>query len=308
MSTTAAPAARRRTWTRRIDRWLFEPAPPARLATFRILTGLFAVMYLLVRCPALLSMGGDAYLTFEPVGVLWWLEQPLGRGAVLVLVLATILLGVAFTLGIGFRVSGPLFAVGLLVVTTYHSSGGQLLWFENLMVLHTLVVGCSRAADARAATRRGGRVNEPDLRYGWPLRLAAVVTVVTYVLAGVAKLRVGGLGWLSGESLRNHVAFSAARLRLLGGSPSPVGAGVVSHVWLFAPAAVASVIIELAAPLALLSGRVRWAWAIAAWAMHVTIAVTMYVVFPYPMSFVAFAPFFALEVLPLRWRRDAVGP
>ena len=43
----------------------------------------------------------------------------------------------------------------------------------------------------------------------WPVRVAAVVTVLTYVLAGIAKLRIGGVAWMTGDTLRNHVAFSA---------------------------------------------------------------------------------------------------
>src|SRR5918993_1222163 len=34
---------------------------------------------------------------------------------------------------------------------------------------------------------------DSDGRYGWPVRLAAVAVVLAYVLAGIAKLRIGGL-------------------------------------------------------------------------------------------------------------------
>jgi hypothetical protein len=141
--------------------------------------------------------------------------------------------------------------------------------------------------------------------YGFPIRLAAIVTVASYVLAGIAKLRIGGLGWLTGDTLRNHIAYSAARLEVLGGWPSPLARPVMQHGAVLAAMAIAAIAVELVAPVALLGGRIRSAWVAAAWAMHAAIAALMFVVFPYPLALVAFAPFFPLERL--RWHRRARG-
>ena len=283
-------------WWRAADRWFFGPAPALRLARLRVLTGAFATGYLLVRLRVFLTLGdGTDRRDFEPVGVLWWLQRPLAPEIVRGLVAVTLILGVGFVLGVAFRIVGPLFAAALLVVTTYHSSGGQLLWFENLFVLHVLIVGMSRSADTFSLTPRGSPAPIDDVRYGWPVRLAAVTTVLTYLLAGLAKLRIGGIGWMNGDSLRNHVAYSAARLRLLGGTPSPLAGVLVDHVWLFSPLAVMTIVIELGAPIALVGRRCRWIWVAATCMMHVAILATMYVVFPYPLSLIAFAPLFELE-------------
>ena len=228
--------------------------------------------------------------------MLWWLEDPLPRWVVRCAVLVTIALAVAFAMGVAFRIVGPAFALALLFVTTYRSSGGQLLWFDNLLVLHAMVIGCSPAADALRLGRRGEPVGESP-RYGWPLRLAAIVTVVTYALAGVAKLRIGGTAWLDGDSLRNHVAYSATRLRVLGGTPSPLAEPMMNMGWLFTPLAVATLMIELGAPLVLVVSRLRVPWVALAWSMHAAIAATMFVVFPYPLALIAFAPLFRLERL-----------
>jgi hypothetical protein len=283
-------------WFRAADRWFFAPAPALRLARFRVLTGAFAVGYLLVRLRVFLTLGDGANRgDFDPVGILWWLPRPWSPGVVQTLVVATLILGIGYMLGVAFRVVGPLFATALLVVTTYHSSGGQLLWFENLFVLHTLMVGVSRGADTFSIGSRGRPAPPDDVRYGWPLRLAAVTTLLTYMLAGLAKLRIGGIGWMSGESLRNHVAYSAARLHLLGGTPSPLGRVLVDHAWLFSPLAVLTIVVELGAPLAFVGRRCRLIWVAVTWMMHVSILATMYVVFPYPLSLIAFAPLFELE-------------
>ena len=65
--------------------------------------------------------------------------------------------------------------------------------------------------------------------------------------------------------------------------------------------AVAVVVIELSAPVALLGGRPRTVWVSAVWLMHIGIAATMFVVFAYPISLIAFAPMFRLERA-LEWR------
>ncbi len=145
------------------------------------------------------------------------------------------------------------------------------------------------------ALGRAGSVESTT--YGWPIALAALVLVVTYVVAGVAKLRYGGVDWVFGDTLRNHVAYAAARLDLLGSSPSPLaGLGVrLDGVWPLAAAA--TIVIELAAPVALLGGRLRTGWVIAAWLMHLAILAFMLIGFPMPLFLVAFAPLYRIERL-----------
>jgi hypothetical protein len=293
------------TLARRVDAWLFAAAPAERLAVLRLLTGAFAVVYLLVRLPAFAALRDADPGRLDPVGALWLLDGPLPDGVLLALLIAALLAGTAYAAGAWFRISGPTFAVMLLALTTYRSSWGQLLHFENLLVLHVLVVGLTRGADALSwdAHRRpatGRRILGPSPAYGWPVRLAALITVVTYVLAGLAKLRLGGLEWLVGDTLRNHVAYSAVRLEVLGAQPSPLAGPLVDQAWLFPPLAVLTVVVELAAPVALLGGRIRDAWVVAAWLLHAGIAALMLVVFPYPLFLVAFAPFYRLEKV-ARW-------
>ena len=136
------------TLLRRGDAWLFPLAPPERLATLRILTGLFAVIYLAVRLRAFLVLADAQPSRFEPVGVLSFLGSPLPGPLVVGLVFVALGFGLAYTLGVWFRVCGPVFALVLLVLSTYRSSWGQILWIENLMVLHVLIVGFAPSADA----------------------------------------------------------------------------------------------------------------------------------------------------------------
>ena len=276
-------------------------APPERLAMFRIIIGTFAVGYLLVRLPVFLQLG-DRRTGFDGVGLAAVLDGPVPGGVVDLVVAATLVAGIGFVLGWRFRVFGPIFAIGMLALGSYRGSWGQLLHFENLMVLYLLIVALSPAADAWSfdARRRplAGDVSaQESTRYGWPIALASLVLVVTYVIAGIAKLRYGGLDWVFGDTLRNHVAYAAARLDLLGGTPSPFAGVAVRLGWVWPFVAAATIAVELAAPIALFGGRIRNTWVIATWLMHVGILAFMLIGFPMPLFLVAFAPLYRVERL-----------
>ncbi len=290
---------------RRHDRlvaWLFPDAPPERLAMSRILVGAFAWVYVLVQAPAILSLRSADAARFEPVGVLAALPAPVPDAVLVSLFVLAAVSGVAFVAGIGFRVVGPAFALTVLFLCTYRSSWGQVLWLENLMVLHLLIVGFARSADALVWPPRPAG-STPSEAYGVPVRLAALVTVATYMLAAIAKLRITGIEWITSDSLRHHIAAAWVRADLLGLPASPVGRWIVKRNWLFTPFAAVTVLGELLAPLALFGRRLRLGWVALAWLMHVSIAVAMFVVFPYPLLLVAYAPLFDLEHLRARLER-----
>lgn len=272
-------------------------APAERLAVFRVLIGSFTLAYLLIRLWVFLDLA-DRSDGFDGVGVFGLWSAPLPSAAVVGLIAITLVAAPCFIAGFRFGWTGPVFAVGVLLLTSYRSSWGQFLHFENLFTLHLLIVGFAPAADALSIDAwRTGRRHRPPVAYGWPLRLACVVVAATYLIAGIAKLRYGGLEWVLGDTLRNHIAYSAARLDLLGGPPAPLAEVAVRHDWLLPPMAGAALMVELGAPLALLGGRWRNGWVGAAWAMHLGILVLMLVGFPYPLFLIAFAPFFDLERL-----------
>jgi hypothetical protein len=280
-----------------VDGWLLEPAPARRLAVLRILTGAYAVVHVAGRWPSLWSMADLPARQFEAVGVLAWLDAPPPSAVARALVLATPLVAGAFALGWHWRVTGPLLAVLFVTVASYRLSWGHVLHTDHLPSLHVVIIGLSPAAAAWSldARRAGEPEPEPDARFGVPVTLLMLATVVTYVLAGIAKARIGGLGWVTGDALRNQVAYDNLRKAVMGDVHSPVGAWAVRHGWLFPPMAALTVALELGAPLALRRGRLRSAWAVGAWSFHVGIWALMAIAFQFQLLGVAYACFFRAE-------------
>lgn len=271
-------------------------APAERLAALRLLTGLFAVGFLILRLPYFVDVTRLDPSRWDPPGALALMGSPLAPAVAQALLALTIAVGGAYTAGWRYRVTGPAFAALLLGALTYRNAWSHLFHADNLLALHVLIVGVAPAADAWSVDAR--RRSEPaaaDVRYGWPLRLAALVTVLTYVVTGIAKLRYGGGGWLSGETLVHQITFDNARKKVLGSAYSPVAGPLARHPWIFRPIAPLTVLVEVGAPIALLGRRWATSWVVAAWTFHAGIVVLMAITFPYPLSLVAFAPLFACE-------------
>jgi len=280
----------------------FVPAPSLRLAVVRVLICSFAVVWLLGFGPLLLSGLWSPAERFEPIGVASLLSAPLAPALGVGAWLLTLIAGIAALLGWRFRLIGPMFALGLLWVTTYRNCWGMIFHSENLLVMHTLILAMLPASDAWSLdARRASRSalpearSDPHWRYGWGLRLMAAVTVLAYLLAGVAKLRNAGPAWLDGDVLLSQVAWDNLRKIELGDLHSPIGATLSAYPAVFIPLAWTSMILELGAPLALFGRRVAWVWAVGMWAFHVGVLLIMAISFMYPLSGVAFAPLFAVE-------------
>ena len=281
-------------------------APAERLAAFRILTGVFAVGYLLVRLPYFIDTTRLDPARWDPPGALAVLDSPPSPGVAQAVLGLTIVAGVAYLIGWRYRGTGPAFALLLLAVLTFRNSWSHLFHADNLLVLQVLVVGLAPAADAWSLDARDTPDRPPVVRYGWPLRLAALLTVLTYVVTGVAKLRYGH-GWVSGDTLLHQITFDNARKKVLGSTYSPFAGSLAAHPGLIRPFAPLTILVELSAPIALLGRRWAAGWVAAAWLLHAGIVALMAITFPYPLSLVAFAPFFDCERpfrAVLRWVGD----
>jgi hypothetical protein len=272
-------------------RWWFAPAPAERLAMLRILIGSFALVYVVLRLPELAAIARLPAANFAAVGVARVAVAPWLAIAIAV---ATCLLLGAFIAGFAYRVTAPLCAAALLFTLTYRSAWGQVFHVENVLVLHVIALACAPAADVWAVAQRP---TPSAAGYGWSIKLLAALTVATYLLAGIAKLRLGGLAWIDGECLRDQVAVDNLRKALLGDGVGWGARPLIDHSASCAVVSVLTLVLELAAPVALLGGRIGRIWACAAWVFHLGVFLTMNIVFPYALLGFAFLPWLPVERL-----------
>ena len=302
-TTTATPTSR--------VRRLLEPAMgPERLAVARILICGFATAYVIIRLGHLWAVTELDSGRFRPVGVVSLLrDSPVGRAAHASVLVATVGAGVGATVGWRHRVTGPAFGMLLLWTLSYRLSWGQVLHTENLMALHVVVLGFSRSADAASIDNRNARRSgHVDSIYSWPLQLMTLLTALTYAIAAWAKIRNGGLEWMTGDALRNQIAYDNLRKHLLGDVHSSFGGWLTRYRWLFPPLATASMVVEIGAVLAVVPHRLRYWWVASAWAFHAGVLALMAILFPYQLLGLAFVSLLPVErLLSLRRRRSLGG-
>lgn len=251
-----------------------------RLRVVTTLVAAWSAVWFTVRLPHDLRLTSLPDRQWRGVGALAPFDGPPPAWAAQAVLVATIPLAVAVAVGWRPRLTTPLWAVALLLTSTYISSWGQLFHTENLLVLHAVVLAVLLTRDPKLT-----------------LDVLAVVTVATYVAAGIAKLRGSGWAWFDGDVLRDKVAFDNLRKTVIGADASPLGTALVGHAWPWPPMAMLTMVVELGAPLALLGRRWAAAWAASAWAFHVGVVALMAIAFPYPLAGVAFAPLLPVERL-----------
>ena len=261
-----------------------------RYGVLRVLVAAYVAVWSAVRAPAVLDPLDFADRRFDAVGPLAFLDHPLPGPLLMAAVVVTPIAAAVLASGRREKLAGPTAAVGFLVVTTYRSSWGQLFHTENLVALHLVVIAAVPFLSGR------GRAAGDDDR-SWAVDTMAVLTVATYFVAGVAKLRISGWAWLDGDVLRHQIAFDNARKEVLGDTASPFAGWVLQQGWLLAPAAIMTMVVELAAPLALLRGRTAALWCGTAWLFHLSILVFMAILFPYHLLGIALAPLLPVERL-----------
>lgn len=297
----------------------FPVAPPARLGMIRALLGLF-ILYDVwgarASLPRLVRSGAEHW---APVGVMEWLALAPPRESVVEAgVYVTLALFVPWTLGLAFRVVGPAAAAALFTLWSYRLSWGMVYHNFHLPAFEVVIVGLMPAAAAFSLDSRiGGRWQrwvgwQPRGAEEWTgrtLQFLTMVTAITYLLAGIAKVRgEWGWAWANGQNLLDQVGYDALYKDLLSNGAGPLLPFLYAHPALLMPGAVLTLVVELGAPFTLLSPRLGRAWAFGIWGMHWGIVACMDIWFTYPLSFIPFLVFFPIERLLERWaRRPSAG-
>ena len=208
------------------SRFWFTPGSVHVLGIMRIILVLNAMIFqiipavkmlpsLAVRPPALMHPTG-----FHAVTGLAWPPDP---GLAPWIGGATLIAGVFACLGLLTRFSLALF-VGFYGYLLGGITALGVFDHMTLLVFHVLLVliaapGASAwSVDAVIASRRGGLALIPALRgpegSRWGFQLILVLLSATYLVAGIAKLRWGGMQWLDGNTLAWYFSGQADRDRV----------------------------------------------------------------------------------------------
>lgn len=249
VTAVAAPvvaAAAARGW----DAWWYAPVAPARLDLLRRAVVLYAAADLaLVRAP-LRHLASDARFA-DPVLLLRVTGLPRLAGVGLVVAHVTTVLAL---LAAGRR--RAVLAIGAAGYLWLHAT----LYSYGEVSNSRTAVAVALVVLATVPSRRNAEVA------GWALRALLVLLVYLYVFAGVSKLLAAGPGWWQGGALAWGL--------LDGGMPA--GAWVLQHAASALPVlALAGWLLELAAPVLLVPGRARRAWAWGAIGFHGTVWVLL---------------------------------
>jgi len=258
----------------RWNRYWFEPAPPIGLAICRVLFfGAFLVYYLRISYTELADVPPHSWHAIWPfvlVGIrlpsaltlnvlqwLWWAS----------------LLGAC--VGAAYRwTSLAAFALGLYLIGLTEQIA-RINHSDAIVVFGLGIMAVSRAADTFSVDALLGLISSNRLNesgeYTWPIRAMWVVIVTIYFAAGVTKLVTSGLVWITSDNLSNLLMLAPIAQSPL----TLVGQELGRHRALSTTLAALTLIVELAAPLALVSRRARWIVVPALYGMQVGIRLLM---------------------------------
>ncbi|MEJ3748736.1 MFS transporter permease [Actinomycetes bacterium KLBMP 9797] len=274
-----------------MKKWLFEPVPRGRIAAFRTLVYLFLVADLTLITPWVrshASVPGELY-------------QPLLIGRILPLPTPTPLLvhGIFWVLLVAALAAATGRAPRALGWTVF------ALYFEWMIIAMSYgKVDHDRFGFlvALAVLPTAGRARHGDLTRteagGWALRVTQIAVVCTYFLAAFAKLRFGGLDWVTSSVLARAIIRRGTEL-----------ADVVAQVpYLLIVAQFGIVAFELLSPLIFVV-RQRWRYAGIGffYGFHLVTYATITISFaPHLVAMTSFLP---LErVRPIAWLRARRSP
>jgi hypothetical protein len=275
----------------RVVEWLTEPVPRGRIAAFRTLIHLFVAADLVVFTPWVRNHASAPGQLYQPLLAARLLHLPVPT-PLLVHTIFWVLLAATLAAATGRapRLLGwtvfALYFEWMIIAMSYgkvdHDRVGLLV---ALAALPT--VGRSRHGDPER-TEAGG----------WALRVTQIAVVCTYFLAAWAKLRFGGIDWVTSSVLARAIVRRGTELAdLIAGVP-----------YLLILAQFGILAFELASPVIFLLGP-RWRNRAVAffYSFHAVTFATITISFaPHLAALTGFLPL--EKVRPLQWARSFAAP
>jgi hypothetical protein len=233
----------------------FAPADARSLAVCRVL--LFWHIWPGWRIEGYASFAEFGSSAWYPVSFFKAWSIPLFDASVLgVMSLAANVLALCALVGFAY----PLSAAGTALLSLYlrgvPQNFGKVNHSDNLLIFALLVFAFAKAADAwsvdavlRQRLWKKKPPASPSGEYRWPVRFISLLIVTMYGAAGASKLLNSGWDWALSDSfrlllLRHHFTHQP---------PTQIGVWIAELPALCKALALAALLIELSAPLALLS-------------------------------------------------------
>jgi hypothetical protein len=274
----------------RYSRFMTTPVPLGRVAAFRTVVYLFVALDLVWFTPWVRSHAAIPGVFYQPLLAGRILHLPTPTPLLVNGIFWTLIpLALAAATGRAPRLLGwavfALYFEWMIIAMSYgkvdHDRFGLLI---ALAVLPT--AGRARHGDA-TTTERGG----------WALRMVQLAVVATYFFSSWAKLRFGGVGWLTSATLERAIIRRGTALTDL----------LTSNHWILVAAQFGIVAFELSSPVVFFVGpKIRY-WIIAYFYLfHVMVMATITISFaPHQAAMTSFLPL--EKVRPIVWAKRLVS-
>jgi hypothetical protein len=152
------------------------------------------------------------------------------------------------------------FLLGIYLLGLPHNFG-KTHHIDAVLVITLGLMALARSGDAfsldRLLRRRDDRPVLPSSEYTWPIRAACVAYALVFFGAGYAKLSRSGPDWIFSDNMAITLLQSNYHVAAFD-PPVTWNAWLARHQWMCQLVALGTVLLELAAPLALFSRRAAW--------------------------------------------------
>ncbi len=245
-----------------LDDALWGPETALRLLV--VYVGLSALIGVRIAAGSYRQLADTPAALVDPVPILGFLDtMPSAEVFVAIQVVGTLAAAVAVAAALLRRRPQLAFAVAwvcYLVLAGLRGSRGKVLHNDLLLLWVS-------APFLLAPTIRDVRDRIPRRRWGWPIRVAIVITALIYFFAGYHKLRRSGLEWAYSDNMR-YVTLWGPSI----GSPGWPGLArwVGDNVWVARASGVFILGLELTFPVVVFVRWTRVLYAAAALFLHAT--------------------------------------
>jgi hypothetical protein len=241
-----------------LDDALWGPETAARLLVVHV--GLSALIGVRIVAGSYRQLAGTPAALVDPVPFLGFLDHMPSASVFVALQVVGGLAALAAVLRRRPRLAFAVAWVCYLVLAGLRGSRGKvlhndllLLWVSAPFLLAPAVL------DVRDEVARR--------RYGWPVRVAVVITALIYFFAGYHKLRRSGPSWAYGDNMRYVALWGPS----IGSSGWPgLAQWTGEHVWVSRASGVFILGIELSFPVVIFVPRLRVLFALFALFLHVS--------------------------------------